>query len=455
MPKPPRPKGILLYLAADLCSALLAWMLFFLFRKLSIEGLGSGEFSMLEDPNFGKGLVSLSLFWLMLYFLTNTYRDIYKKSRALELLRTAWQTLMGGVVIFFTLLLNDVIRGYTDYYWLFFGFLGIHFVVTASCRELLLFIAKSQIEGGRVQIATLLTGTPEHMKKVREEYARQPVALPFRIRDEKIWTADTDADIADGYEEVVIALDHYNDKHTENFIIRLLAKDITVKLLADELDILSGKYKTQNIFGSTLIEIETDVLQPWQKVSKRLGDSIIALGGLILSSPLLLYLALQVKRSSPGPVLYSQERIGKNGKPFHIYKFRTMRTDAENGQPMLTTNDDQRITPIGRLLRKYRLDELPQLWNVLLGDMSLVGPRPERQYFIRQIIAEAPQYQLLQRIRPGITSLGMVKFGYAHNIQEMMQRMRYDLLYLENMSLLMDLKIMAYTVLTVLKGKGK
>lgn len=166
-------------------------------------------------------------------------------------------------------------------------------------------------------------------------------------------------------------------------------------------------------------------------------------------------LALLVRLSSPGPIIFRQERIGKGGRPFTIYKFRTMYTDAERNGPALSREGDPRITPIGRWLRKTRLDELPQFWNVLKGDMSLVGPRPERQFFISQIVQKAPEYKQLLKVRPGITSLGMVKYGYASSVEEMIDRMHYDLIYLANRSFLLDLKILLYTVLRVLQARGK
>ena len=153
-------------------------------------------------------------------------------------------------------------------------------------------------------------------------------------------------------------------------------------------------------------------------------------------------------------VFFSQERIGYRGRPFRIYKFRTMYVDAEERGPLLASENDRRITPFGRVMRKYRLDELPQFWNVLKGDMSLVGPRPERKYFIDRIVRKAPYYYLLHNVRPGITSLGMVKYGYAENVEQMVERLKYDILYYENMSLLLDLTILIYTVKTVFTGKG-
>jgi lipopolysaccharide/colanic/teichoic acid biosynthesis glycosyltransferase len=193
----------------------------------------------------------------------------------------------------------------------------------------------------------------------------------------------------------------------------------------------------------------------WEIVVKRVVDIVVSVISMLLFSPLYALTAISVKLTSPGPIIYRQERIGKGGKPFMMVKFRSMKLDAEIGGPALSKDNDPRITPFGRFMRKVRLDETPQFWNVLIGDMSLVGPRPERQYFIDQIVLEAPHYKHLLKVRPGITSWGMVKYGYAENVQQMIRRMKYDLLYIENMSIAVDLKILIYTVLTVIQGRGK
>ena len=171
--------------------------------------------------------------------------------------------------------------------------------------------------------------------------------------------------------------------------------------------------------------------------------------------PLFIILAIIIKLDSKGPVFYSQERIGKDGKPFTIYKFRTMVQDAEKFGPALAKDNDPRVTRVGKFLRKTRLDELPQFYNVLRGDMSLVGPRPERKYFIDQIIQRAPEYLHLLKVRPGITSIGQVKYGYAENIDQLVDRMKYDLIYIQEFSLLLDFKIMLYTIKVVIEGRGK
>ena len=257
-----------------------------------------------------------------------------------------------------------------------------------------------------------------------------------------------------GIEEVMIALDATEHHLLEKLLVQIESLNVRIQWVPDTLSILTGQVKL-DAHGVPLVDIQRNPIPAWQEAVKRMVDLLVSGTALAVLSPFLVFTAWRVKQSGPGPIFYYQERVGRNGKTFWIVKFRSMRVDAETNGPQLSSDHDPRITPWGRIMRKYRFDELPQFWNVLRGDMSLVGPRPERPYYAQQLLERAPHYAQLHKIRPGITSWGMVRYGYASNLEEMLERMEYDLVYLENATLFADLKVLVYTVLIVLQGRGK
>jgi len=257
-------------------------------------------------------------------------------------------------------------------------------------------------------------------------------------------------------EEILIALENKDRKKIYDVISKTDGLPVRLKIMPDLYSIITGQVRTNQIYGFPLIEILPQLMPTWEKRVKRLIDVLVSTVVLVVGAPVWLVVALLIKMDSPGPVIYSQDRVGQHGKIFRIYKFRSMIKDAEKMTgPKWAEKDDPRITRVGKWIRKLRIDEVPQFWNVLKGEMSLVGPRPERPYFVEKLKKELPLYSRRLRVRPGITGWAQIKGAYDASIDDVKQKLQYDLFYLENMSLRMDLKIILNTIYVMLIGKGQ
>lgn len=469
-----RKKQLLKYLVSDFIAASGSWTLFFVFRKVYIESKKFGFQVPVEfDHSYFLGLAVIPVAWVVFYFITGYYKEVFRKSRLSELGQTMGTTFIGVLVIFFVLILDDTVGTYTNYYLSFMVLFGLHFLLTYIPRLVFTTSSAHRIHNRIIGFPTLLIGSDKRAEDLYLGMVNQPRSTGNRfigfisVSKYTNYLMDTHIPhlgslndlqkilVKHSVEEVIIAIESSEHELLKKIINRLEFKKVTIKVIPDMYDILTGMVKMSSIIGTPLIQISHDLMPAWEENLKRIIDIIVSLFALIILSPVYLFLTLGVKLSSAGPVLYSHERIGRYGKPFMIYKFRSMYSNAEDNGPALSSHNDSRITGFGMFMRKMRLDELPQFYNVLIGDMSLVGPRPERQHFIDQIIKKAPHFNHLQKVRPGITSWGQVKFGYASNVDEMIERLKYDILYIENMSLLVDLKIMIYTIKTILNASGK
>ncbi len=462
------------YVILDWLAAFTAWALFYVFRKQSEDPYFHEYFEIIfDDPNFWLGICFIPLGWLLLYAMVGTYRKIYRKARLKELGQTFILTLIGVTIIFFVAILDDVIITYKSYYQSFLVLFSLHFLLTYAGRLALTSVTVRKIHNKQIGFNTVIVGSNGNAMAIYNEIENQEKSagnifvgfvsvydkdnykigkiLPHLGNFENLKTIVEENRI----EEVIIAIERSETDTIDRIIAKLEDTAVVIKIIPIMQDILFGSVKLSGIWHAPLIQISPDLMPPWQQSIKRTIDVVVSIIAMIMLIPLYIFTAVGVMLSSKGPILYSQERVGIRGRPFKMHKFRSMYADAEKTGPQLSSEDDPRITPFGKFIRKVRLDEIPQFYTVLKGDMSLVGPRPERQYYIDQIVKRAPHYRLLLKVKPGITSWGQVKFGYASNVDEMIERLKYDILYIENMSIAMDLKILINTILIVLQGRGK
>ena len=472
----------LLYIVVDYLSTLCGVIAFAFVRYSWVDMLhnqydGFGHFLTSKGSLLTMGL--FPLFMLGVYYLSGFYVTVINKSRAKELISTLCSLGIGSVAFFMVVLLNDVLPRRISNYELLFILYDCLFVTVYLSRLSLttVLLSISRVRYGNERLIYIgRAGMSENHSRSIVAPGRE-ISGVFYLDDEKVRS------IGDDWDSWSASLKKtFSGTDFDGFFVSLPVGDpeLGLKVLgglyvyekpiyvsADDYRLLTSKVVYDNLFSEPLMDISRSELSDAVVSMKRASDVLCSIVGLLLTMPVVVSLAIAVKLTSRGPAFYSQERIGYHRKPFRLYKLRSMVVDAEAEGPSLSESDDPRVTPIGRFMRKYRLDELPNLWNVLKGDMSLVGPRPEREFYLSKIRRVAPYCTLLHQVRPGLTSLGMVKhgyastidgmikFGYASSVDEMVARLKYDLIYIQNLSLSLDLKILFYTIRTVVRGEGK
>lgn len=461
----------LIYIIFDYISASIAWALFFVSRKVYIESVQFGyKVPIKIDRTFLIGLFVVPITWLILYYISGYYNYVYRKSRLNDIFQTFIVCLIGVIILFFLLILDDYVLNYHNYYWSFLRLFYYHFGLTVICRVLVTSVTKYYAAKGAHHFNTLLIGGQtlalNTFETIKSSIVRSGNLFAGYVAPAAFVELDQQMPYLGNYdhldklliekkiEEVILS----ESSDVDDTLIRILDKldysNVVIKAPSELYDKLKSITKVNTLFMSPLIVVLHESMPLWQQNLKQILDIVISCIVLIICLPIFLIVIMVIKLTSAGPVIYRQERIGRHGRPFTLFKFRSMYMDAEKNGPLLSKQNDERMTPFGRFLRRTKLDELPNFINVVKGDMAIVGPRPEREYYIDQIIQKAPQYLRLLKLKPGITSMGQIKFGYAGNVEEMIQRLRYDIIYLENMSLFQDLKVIYYTFITVLKGRG-
>ena len=468
-----KKNAIRAFMLSDFVTAALSWILFWAIRHKTLLQTNFGKaLTFMKPIDFIEGFLLLPLAWLLLYYLCGTYFDLYRKSRINEIYRTLISCLIGSLLLALLLVSDDTddISYFFSMSWRYFL---IHTSFTLLARMVLLFSVKRNIVSGKVGFNTMIVGGNDQAIQIYKQitdndkilgnifkgfvYSQKETGNGMSHYLPQLGNLSQLEEIIDTHqiEEVIVAVDSSERGLLENILTRLSYKAVVVKVLPNLYDIISGSVKTNNVYDAILVHIEPTLMPDWQVVCKRAIDICASAVAMVLLSPVYLFAAIKVKLSSPGPIFYKQERIGLYGRVFNIIKFRSMCVAAEVEGPALSQKDDPRITKWGRIMRKWRIDEIPQFYNILIGEMSLVGPRPERKHYIDIICTTHPHYRYLHKVKPGLTSWGMVKYGYAQNVEEMKKRMEYDLLYIENCSLALDIKIMLYTIIVIIEGRGK
>ena len=462
------------YIVVDYLSTALALVLFNVARYCLVDTIYEqyGSFLLfLQSNGVILGLTVIPPVMMVIYYLGGMYDHVIQRSRLQEFVSTFTTSCIGTLLYFFTALINDYIPQTKINYEMILLLIVLLFGCVYTCRAIITQYTTRKVFSGEWGYNTLIVGVSVSARRMASDLSGRYRSMGMKVVGYVSTQEGEDLsgeyglpvyDIDDLPEIVrekniqkLIIVQHQNGRRaTVDIINRLFPLDLSMFITPDLYNLMTMRPRMTNVAALPLIDISRSDMPPSTLNIKRFSDIVVSATALIVLLPVFVVIAILIKCDSRGPVFYRQQRIGYHKRPFDIIKFRTMVEDAEADGPALSIGDDPRITGVGRVLRKYRLDELPNFWNVLRGDMSLVGPRPEREYYIRQILERAPYYTMVHQVRPGITSWGMVQYGYANTVDGMIERLKYDLLYLENVSFLIDIKILIYTVRTVLTGRG-
>jgi exopolysaccharide biosynthesis polyprenyl glycosylphosphotransferase len=459
-------------ISLDLVTINLAYGVYFWLR------VRSGWFTYAIEPELLLPMAAIYLYWLILFAIFGLYRSWYAQSRLDELVTLFRTTGIGVLVLFFVIFLDDEstrsqpgMRGLIVAYWfLVFGFVSIG-------RLAIRAVQKRLLEAGIGARNTLIVGWSHKAYELCDMVLKYPALgykligfvkvgkaaagkKPKRLDYQGVPVVGSVEELTGllrqhSIREVLIGLDSTEHDKLLGIVNSCNGYDVGLKMMADMYDIVSGQARISSIYGFPLIEVTPEILKPWEEVLKRTLDVLAAAAILLVGSPIWLLVALLVKIDSSGPVLYKQDRVGRNGKIFKMLKFRSMHSDAEKKSgPVWAAKRDPRVTRVGKIIRRLHIDEVPQFINVLRGVMSLVGPRPERPFFVEKLSSELPLYKRRLKVRPGITGWAQVKYKYDESIEDVKVKLKYDLFYIENMSWRMDLKILFNTFYVMLAGKG-
>jgi len=433
---------------------------------------------------FWLPMLLMTAYWVLLFAFSGMYRERYAESRFDELV-SLFKVVTVGVLILVFAIFIDTLEPSSSREAIFFYWASVYGLVSVG-RLGVRTVQKALLVRGYGVHKALIVGWSDKVEQLYNEVARYPEAglkIVGAIRlarpGEQPRVSESEGDGAAvavaqvgtsactiealprlidelGVQDVLIALDG-RDHDALLEVLRLCdGKPVKLKLVPDFYTLIGGMARTEHMYGLPLIEVLPEPMPAWEQSMKRVMDVTVSLLVLVLGMPLWLAIGLLIRLTSPGPAIYKQQRVGQHGRIFTLYKFRTMYVDAEaRTGPVWATKDDPRVTPIGRWLRRWRLDEVPQFWNVLKGDMSLVGPRPERPYFVEKLSRGIPLYNRRHRVKPGITGWAQVRWKYDSSLDDVRQKVKFDLFYIENMSLRMDLKIIFRTIYTMLAGKGQ